>query len=120
MKLEKYLVLNKYLLGLFRFSKFGDFKRELENKQEGFDNDGKSYFLDALIGLENLKIDRSELLKYDEAIKEYSDRLSENRRQNITLKYFQYIAILFAEIFLDWYFNKRHELRTLRQVNGQF
>jgi len=102
-------------LSLFGFSNFGDFKRELENKQEGFDNNGKSYFVDVLISLENLKIDQNNLLKYDEAIKEYSDRLSNNRRQNMILKYFQYMAVLFAEIFLDKYFNKRDEL--LNELN---
>ncbi len=108
MKLEKYLVLNKYLLSLFGASSISDLREELKNKKEGFDNDGKSYFVDALIGLENLKINQNELLQYDSAIKEYSQKLTNNRRENITLKYFQYLAVLFAEIYLDRYFNRKN------------
>jgi len=110
MKLEKYLILNKYLLSLFGVNSISDLRKELKNKQEGFDNDGKSFFADTLIGLKNLRIDRNDLLQYDIAIKEYSARLSKHRRENIVLKYFQYLAVLFAEIYLDRYFNRKQAL----------
>jgi len=110
MRLEKYLVLNKYLLSLFGANSISDLRDELKTKKEGFDNDGKSFFVDTLIGLENLKIDPNALLQYDRAIKEYSEKLSNYRRENIVLKYFQYLAVLFAEIFLDKYFNRKQEL----------
>ena len=110
MRLEKYLILNKYLLSLFGVHSISDLREELKNKQEGFDNDGRSFFVDTLIGLENLKIDPNDFLQYDGAIKEYSERLSKHRRENIVLKYFQYLAILFAEIYLDRYFNRKQEL----------
>ncbi len=101
MNLEKSLILNKYLLYLFGFENFSDFKREFENKREGFDSDGKSYFADVIVGLENLRLALEEILVYDHSIKEYVERLSKNRRENINLKYFQYLAVLFTEIFLD-------------------
>jgi len=110
MKLERYLILNKYLLSLFGFNKFPELRDKLAGTKEGFDSDGRSALVGVLIGLENLKVDFGELLRYDEAIKEYSERLSQNRRENITLKYFQYLAVLFAEIFLDRYFNRKPEL----------
>jgi len=110
MKLEKYLILNKYFLSLFGVHSISDLREELKNKKEGFDNDGRSFFVDTLIGLKNLKIDPNGLLQYDSAIKEYSERLSKHRRENIVLKYFQYLAVLFAEIYLDRYFNRKQEL----------
>ncbi|KUK49759.1 MAG: Type III restriction protein res subunit [Parcubacteria bacterium 33_209] len=110
MRLEKYLILNKYLLSLFGVHSISDLREELKNKKEGFDNDGRSFFVDTLIGLKNLKIDPNNLLQYDSAIKEYSERLSKHRRENIVLKYFQYLAVLFAEIYLDRYFNRKQEL----------
>jgi hypothetical protein len=115
MKLENCLVLNKYLLNLFGFDSFDDFREKLKDQKEGFDNEGKSYFIDVIIGFPNLKIPQDVLLKYDAAIKDYTKRLSANRRQEIRWKYFQYLAILFAEIFLDRYFNHKHEL--LRELN---
>jgi len=113
MRLEKYLVLNKYLLSLFGVNSISDLRDELKTKKEGFDlpeAGGKSFFVDTLIGLENLRIDQNDLLQYDRAIKEYSEKLSNHRRENIVLKYFQYLAVLFAEIFLDRYFNRKQEL----------
>lgn len=110
MRLEKYLILNKYFLSLFGVHSISDLREELKNKKEGFDNDGRSFFVDTLIGLKNLKIDPNDLLQYDSAIKEYSERLSKHRRENIVLKYFQYLAVLFAEIYLDRYFNRKQEL----------
>ncbi len=116
MKLEKYLILNKYLLSLFGAKSISDLREELKNKKEGFDNDGYSFFVDTLIGLKNLKIDSDDLLQYDLAINEYSERLSKNRRENIVLKYFQYLAVLFTEIYLDSYFNRRQSL--LAELNS--
>jgi len=112
MKLEKYFILNKYLLSLFGYSSFSELRNVIKDREVGFENDGKSYFLSALMGIQDMKISSEELIKYDETIKEYSERLSRNRRENINLKYFQYLAILFAEIYLDKYFNNRQELLT--------
>jgi len=116
MRLEKYLILNKYLLSLFGVHSISDLRDELKNTKVGFDNDGRSFFVDTLIGLENLKINLNDLLQYDGAIKEYSERLSKHRRENIVLKYFQYLAVLFAEIYLDRYFNRKHE--SLSDLNS--
>jgi len=112
MKLEKYFILNKYLLSLFGYSSFSELRNVIKDREVGFENDGKSYFSNALMGIQDMKISSEELIKYDKAIKEYSERLSRNRRENINLKYFQYLAILFAEIYLDKYFNNRQELLT--------
>ena len=68
-KLEKHMVLNKYFLSFFGFNDFKELGEKLKDTQEGYDNLGRSYFIDTLIGLkpewENL------LLRYDNAIKEY-------------------------------------------------
>ena len=115
MKLEKHLVLNKYFLNLFGFSEFDELREKLKDTQEGYDSTGRSYFVDVLIGLKPEWEDL--LLKYDEAIREYVERLRQNRRQpNFNLKYFQYLAVLFTEIFLDRYYNDRQ--RFLNELNG--
>ncbi|MDI6787227.1 MAG: DEAD/DEAH box helicase family protein [Planctomycetota bacterium] len=101
--------MNKYFLALFGFDGFPDFKQQLEKQREGFDSSGHSFYADTIIGLEGLKIPQSEILRYDHTIKEYVERLCKNRRDNITFKYFQYIAVLFTEIFLERYFNNRKE-----------
>ncbi|MGC8497772.1 MAG: DEAD/DEAH box helicase family protein [Thermoplasmata archaeon] len=104
MKLEKNLILNKYFLNLFGFDDFNKLRKKLN--QEGYDSSGRSYFVDVLIGLKPEQ--RETLLRYDETIKEYVEKLGQKRSQpNFTLKYFQYLAVLFTEIFLDKYYNDR-------------
>ncbi|MGB9794862.1 DEAD/DEAH box helicase family protein [Caldisericum exile] len=106
MKLEEHLVLNKYFLNLFGFNDFNQLRENLKKDQEGYDSNGRSFFVDALIGFKP-EFEES-LLKYDETIKEYVRRLGEKRNQpNFSLKYFQYLAVLFTEIFLDRYYNDR-------------
>lgn len=109
MKLEKSLSLNKYFLGLFGFEKINDLFERLRGVREGIDSDGKSNYASELILLEGLKIPIGDILRYDNAIKEYTERLVRNRRENISLKYFQYLAVLFSEIFLDNYFHRPKE-----------
>jgi len=104
MKLEKHLILNKYFLNLFGFNEFEEIREKLKDTQEGYDSLGRSFFVDVLIGLKPEWEDS--LLRFDYAIKEYLERLKQNRKDpNLTLKYFQYLAILFTEIFLDRLFN---------------
>ncbi|KAA0257569.1 DEAD/DEAH box helicase [Deferribacter autotrophicus] len=114
MKLEKHLVLNKYLLNLFGFNEFNELREKLKDTEEGYDSMGRSCFVDVLIGL---KPEWEDLfLRYDEAIREYVERLRQNRKQpNFNLKYFQYLAVLFPEMFLDRYYNDRQ--RFLNELN---
>ncbi|MGC8767444.1 MAG: DEAD/DEAH box helicase family protein [Brevinematia bacterium] len=109
MKLEKYLVLNKYFLSLFGVDEFKDLKKELENTNPGYDSDGRSYFVNKLRSMNNLKISEDNLLRYDKNITNYVRKINEKRQPKITLKYFQYLAILFTEIFLDNLKNKKRE-----------
>lgn len=116
MSFEKHLILNKYFLGLFGCEDFEELRRNVVNKEEGYDSDGRSNFLDGIINLEGSKIDELDLLRYDQAIKGYVERLRKNRRQSdFNLKYFQYMAVLFSEIFFDRFFHHRTEF--LNELN---
>ena len=114
MRFEEQLVLNKYFQSLLGIDDFNELRNKLKDTEEGYDSQGRSYFVDVLIGLkpewENL------LLRYDEAIKEYVEKLRQSRRQpNFNLKYFQYLAVLFTEIFFDKCYNDRE--RFLNELN---
>ena len=113
-KLEKYLVLNKYFLKLLGFDDIEDLREILKDKPEGYEALGRSYFADALIGC---RIPDKIVLEYDRAIREYSYRLRKNRREpKFNLKYFQYLAVLFCEIFLDKFCNDK--TRFLNELNS--
>ena len=117
MSFDKHLVLYKYFLSLFGCKEFEELRRNVVDKEEGYDSDGRSNFLDGIINLEGSKIDELDLMRYDQAIKEYVERLRKNRRQpDFNLKYFQYLAVLFSEIFFDRFFHHRTEF--LNELNG--
>jgi len=115
MELEKHLVLNKYFLKLFGLDDFNELREKLKDVEEGYDSHGRSYFADFLIGLKGGWEDQ--LLRYDESIRRYVETLRKNRNQpNFNLKYFQYLAVLFTEIFLDRYYKDRHNF--LNELNS--
>ena len=108
MKLEKYLILNKYFLSLFGVKDFKDLQLKLKDIKEGTDSEGKTYFVNTLLSLQDLKISEDDLMRYDRNIQEYEKKISYGRGV-ITLKYFQYLAVLFTEIFLDNLKNRKQE-----------
>jgi hypothetical protein len=115
MSFEKHLVLNKYFLSLFGCKEFEEL-RSRTDIEEGFVSSGRSTFYHGLIGLPGSKIEEPDLLRYDQAIKDYVERLRKNRREpDFNLKYFQYLAVLFSEIFFERFFH--HRLEFIAELN---
>ena len=112
MNIEKYLVLDKYLLSLFGVSDFRDLHEKLKDASVGVDSDGRSYFVNILRSsfddLQKDKISEDTLLRYDENIQSYVRKINYKREQ-VNLKYFQYLAVLFTEIVLDNLKNRKIE-----------
>lgn len=108
------LVLFKHILSYFGVSDILALRETLKRERETYDAEGKSYFFNALKGL-NLKIDEESLDRYDQNIKNYLSCINKQRSEKIQLKYFQYLAILFTEIFLDNLFNRNGEF--LKELN---
>jgi len=109
MKVEKYLILNKYLLSLFGVNDFKELQQKLKDVQEGIDSDGRTYFVNTLIAsFDKKKILEYDLLRYDSNIQEYVRKIN-YRRGDVSLKYFQYLAVLFTEIVLDNIKNRKLE-----------
>ncbi|MGB4293365.1 MAG: DEAD/DEAH box helicase family protein [Bacteroidales bacterium] len=114
MNIEKYLILNKYLLSLFGVSEFRELQEKLKDAPSGVDSEGRTYFVNVLrpsfnrlkISEDLLSVDL--LLQYDQNIQQYVKRVN-YRRDPIVLKYFQYLAVLFTEIVLDNLTNRKHE-----------
>lgn len=109
MEIEKNLVLNKYLLSLFGKDNNRDLFGELKDKKEGVDDNGQTYFANTLLSIADIKIPEDSLRRYDKNIQEYVEKINSKRDPKITLKYFQYLAILFTEIVLDNLKNRKEE-----------
>lgn len=119
MKIEKYLVLNRYLLSLFGVTEFKDLQNTLAEKPVGYNSDGRSYFADILCNLDHLdrsRLPEDRLLEYDDHIRDCLGKINRLREPKIILKYFQYLALLFTEIVLDALQHRKAEL--LQDLNG--
>ena len=106
------LVLFRYFLNLFGKDSLADLAGKMNSSEyEGFDENQNTYFwgeLDLLLMRQgaDAKISRDILREYDERICRYVKKIGE-KRGGIKLKYFQYIACLFTEIYLDRYFTDK-------------
>jgi hypothetical protein len=118
------LVLNQWLLSLFNVTRFEDLAEHLRNEAlEGLDENNVHHFHHALTAhLFNLtQLPTDLLLEYDQNIVKHTQRLNERRitrgEDPIVWKYFQYLTLLFTEIYLDRYF--RDPKALLKALNAQ-
>ena len=118
------LVLNQWLLSLFNVKNFEELAEHLRNeKLEGMDENNVHHFHHALTAqVFNLtQLPTELLLEYDQNIVKHTQRLNERRitrcEAPIIWKYFQYLTLLFTEIYLDRYFSGPKEL--LAAINAQ-
>jgi hypothetical protein len=114
---HKQLVLNHWMMGFFKGGNLQALKNRLgEDRHEGINEDGQTEFFHELT--QNLfDVDRfseHELRRYDLNIVQHWIAITERRNKLeatvLNMKYFQYLSLLFTEIYLDWYFNKRQQL----------
>ena len=106
------LVLTEYLYSKFGATSFDEFRDALNDAKEGFKPDNRSRFIEEL----TTELEPTEWLwrrieQYDRNIAAYEHRLAENREEDIRLKYFQYLSLLFTEIYLDLYHNHEEKLQ---------
>jgi hypothetical protein len=115
LRFEERLVLHQWLLGLFGVASFERLAATLKAPElEGFDENNVTRFYHQL----RLLFDRPELphdllLAYDQNIVCHWKRITERRNHAgpfLYPKYFQYLALLFTEIYLDRYFRDAEKL----------
>jgi len=99
MRFEQSLVLNRYFHSLFGARDLTELKQPLA-VQEGRAADGQSYFYGSLLGRVQDAALRDKLAEYDARVMGYEARLAKARGAFV-FKYFQYLGLLYTEIFLD-------------------
>lgn len=118
LKFYKKLVLNQYMLNLFGVESFDELAIELKKVEgEGYDENNNTSYCRILLSefANKCTISPSKLLQYDENIVRHTKRISEKRGQIVRWKYFQYLSLLFSEIYLDRYFSDSEKL--LEELN---
>jgi len=120
-KFRNKLVLNQWLISLFGVDPLGEYKLNgraarpfhvlvdpiRDPRMEGLDESNIHRFFHNFLGHElfpQAKLDRIQLLRYEENIVSHTQRINEKRHRPITWKYFQWLTLLFTEIYLDKYF----------------
>ncbi len=112
------LVLHQWMLSLLGVDRLEQLSVHLRHEgAEGLDQNNVHRFHHALIGLVNLtELTTGLLREYDQNIVKHTQRLNEHRitrgEEPIVWKYFQYLALLFTEIYLDRYFADPVALRA--------
>lgn len=133
MNFHEALVLNKYMLSLFGIDSIGkkilgkngvEIFAELKYSiNEGYTDEGNTIYLQTLLNHQypTERLNKDMLQAYDENIVRFTKQISENRDEIIKWKYFQYLSLLFTEIYLDkYFFNKVQLLADLNEYVKEF
>ena len=116
-KINNHLILHGWLNNQFGYQTQSDLLRDVASLEEGFTPDGHSPICEFLMSSPDVKPDVEKALPtYDANIKKHLSAINKERTQPIVLRYFQYLALLYAEIFLDWKFNRSGEF--LQHLNA--
>lgn len=114
---HKQLVLNHWMMKFFQGGSLQALKLRLgEDRHEGIDEDGQTGFFHELQHtLFNVDlVSEHDLRRYDLNIVQHWNDITVQRNKLegtvLNMKYFQYLSLLFTEIYLDWYFNNRQQL----------
>ncbi|PHS57488.1 MAG: restriction endonuclease subunit R [Sulfurimonas sp.] len=110
MKFNEKLVLNSYLLSLFDVSNFQELAKDLkESRLEELDENDNSLFYHEL---KNKLISTNKIIS-DDKLQEYDENIvrhTKTMNRGLKWKYFQYLSLLFIEIYLDKYFEDKEQL----------
>ncbi|MCG7344776.1 DEAD/DEAH box helicase family protein [Sporosarcina sp. ACRSL] len=113
LRLSDQLILNQYMLNQFEVESFDSLTKDLkEASLEELDVDNISRFYKQLTSrlVQRQNLNDEILRQYDENIVRFTLEISQHREERIKWKYFQYLSLLFTEIYLDKYFNQRERL----------
>ncbi len=125
MSFSKQLIPQRWVLSLLEVSDFKALCDQVKNVPEGEAEGGQTHIGMSLIErtVERQKLSHDQLRGYDQNIVRHTRKMNEGRAEPIVWKYFQYLALLFTEIYLDHYFRDPQKLRgalnvELGKVNG--
>ena len=119
------LVLNQWIVSLFGFDPLKDHKdgkrtlrpvqplaRTVKDAQEGMTSENLHHSYKALdVHLQQgALITRADLLRYEHNIVSHTLAINDKRDRPIVWKYYQWLSLLFAEIYLDRFFADREAL----------
>lgn len=123
-----HLIINRFLLSLFQQSGLFGFKSLADVEDEPLTDEGQTPFYELLdtAKFRSASLSSDDLCRYDTNIIEHWQKITAQRNRDegheLKMKYFQYLSLLFTEVYLDWQFNRPDELivalnKTLQTYN---
>ncbi len=112
--LENHLLLAQFMASKLGLHNVSDIK-QFSDVAEGVGEDGRSYMYYALLSKRGNTLPEGKLRQYDDNITKYFKKLKRNREDKISFKYYQYLALLFSEVYLDSYF--QNPIKFLNELN---
>ena len=85
----------------FGFESNQELLDKLKGTSEGYDSEGRSHVARTLASRDRCMVPRGDLARYDDNVRRHLASINAGRREPITLRYFQQLAALYAELFLD-------------------
>lgn len=112
LRFDDKLVLNQWMLSLFDVSNFDELAENLRPLElEGLDENNVHKFSHQMKLLwEYAEFPGDTLLGYDQNIVKHTLALSRKRDEPLKWKYFQYLSLLFTEVYLDRFFRDPDKL----------
>ena len=107
---DEQLILFRYFLRELGIDSLASLSRKLNTTEyEGVNESGNTYFYEYIAHIcrmNGAKVSEDQLRLYDENICRHTRQISE-KRGTIRWKYFQYLSLLFTEMYLDRYFTDK-------------
>ena len=104
------LILFRYFLRELGIESLAEISKKLNTTEyEGVNESGNTYFFEYIARISRLngaRVSEDQLRLYDENICRHTRQISE-KRGTIRWKYFQYLSLLFTEMYLDRYFGDK-------------
>ena len=100
-QLESQLMLLGWANRQFGFESNQKLFDAMKEVSEGYDSDGRSHVARMLGSRNRCLVPSRDLARYDDNVRRHLDSINQGRREPIILRYFQQLAALYAELFLD-------------------
>ena len=114
-KFHEKLILFKYILNLFKvdsLDKLGQILKDTYLEEIDVEKQQTKFFqvISNRFVFDEEYLTVAQLERYDENIIQHTKHINEKRKNPIKWKYFQYLELLFTEIYLDKYFSNKEDL----------
>ena len=106
--MESKLALLAWLHHLLGYRTSASLLTDVKTINEGYREDGRSHIcahMESRSG-QMVGLTVQDLQRYDDNISKHLAAMNDGRAEPITLRYFQYLAAFYTEIYLDWRFNR--------------